>query len=95
MAESLSRPTRQKDAKKQAADAAVEDDSFTTVGKGGKAMQYTSESIFQNLQLIQEARGKKVCMHILPSDNRRSQLIFQIFSSIQIGLSKFEYWKSS
>ncbi|KAI5119955.1 hypothetical protein M0805_002144 [Coniferiporia weirii] len=40
------------------ADEAVEDD-FTTVGKGGKAMQFTSESIFQNLQLIQEARGKK------------------------------------
>ncbi|EJD02216.1 eukaryotic translation initiation factor 3 subunit 8 [Fomitiporia mediterranea MF3/22] len=35
------------------------DDDFTTVGKGGKAIQYTSESIFQNLQLIQEARGKK------------------------------------
>ncbi|KAL5532888.1 NIP1 [Sanghuangporus sanghuang] len=35
------------------------DDDFTTVGKGGKAMQYTSESIFTNLQLIQEARGKK------------------------------------
>ena len=36
------------------------DEDFTTVGKGGKAMAYTSESIFQNLQLIQEARGKKV-----------------------------------
>ncbi|KAH8117064.1 eukaryotic translation initiation factor 3 subunit 8 [Phellopilus nigrolimitatus] len=37
----------------------VAEDDFTTVGKGGKAMQYTSESIFQNLHLIQEARGKK------------------------------------
>ncbi|THG98273.1 hypothetical protein EW145_g7454 [Phellinidium pouzarii] len=40
------------------ANEAAEDD-FTTVGKGGKAMQFTAESIFQNLQLIQEARGKK------------------------------------
>lgn len=39
---------------------ASDKEDFTTVGKGGKAMQYTSESIYQNLQLIQEARGKKV-----------------------------------
>ena len=38
----------------------ADDEDFTTVGKGGKAMVFTSESIFQNLQLIQEARGKKV-----------------------------------
>ncbi len=35
-------------------------DDFTTVGKGGKTMQFTSESIFKNLQAVQEARGKKV-----------------------------------
>ncbi|KAG6844342.1 hypothetical protein H0H87_007618 [Tephrocybe sp. NHM501043] len=35
------------------------DDDFTTVGKGGKAMQFTSEGIFKNLQAVQEARGKK------------------------------------
>ena len=37
-----------------------ETEDFTTVGKGGKAMQFTSEGIFKNLQLVQEARGKKV-----------------------------------
>jgi translation initiation factor 3 subunit C len=35
-------------------------DSFTTVGKSGKAIQYTAEGIFKTLQLVQEARGKKV-----------------------------------
>ncbi|KDQ57546.1 hypothetical protein JAAARDRAFT_35256 [Jaapia argillacea MUCL 33604] len=35
------------------------DDDFTTVGKGGKTMQFTSEGIFKGLQLVQEARGKK------------------------------------
>lgn len=35
------------------------DDRFTTVGKGGKAMQFTSDAIFKTLQLIHEARGKK------------------------------------
>ncbi|KAI0949502.1 hypothetical protein AcW1_009095 [Taiwanofungus camphoratus] len=35
------------------------EDDFTTVGKGGKAMQFTAEGIFKNLQLVQEARGKK------------------------------------
>jgi len=38
----------------------VEDDAFTTVGKGGKAMQYTADGIFKALQVVQEARGKKV-----------------------------------
>ena len=36
-------------------------DGFTTVGKGGKVMQFTPEGIFNNLQSIQDARGKKVC----------------------------------
>jgi translation initiation factor 3 subunit C len=39
--------------------AATETDEFTTVGKGGKAQAYTSESIFKDLQAVQEARGKK------------------------------------
>jgi len=30
---------------------------FVPVGKGGKAMQFTSEGIFKNLQAVQEARG--------------------------------------
>lgn len=33
---------------------------FTPVGKGGKAMQFTADAIFKTLQLVQEARGKKV-----------------------------------
>ncbi|KZT11064.1 eukaryotic translation initiation factor 3 subunit 8 [Laetiporus sulphureus 93-53] len=35
------------------------EEAFTTVGKGGKAIQFTADSIFKNLQLVQEARGKK------------------------------------
>jgi|SRR6266550_6532217 len=35
-------------------------DDFSTIGKGGKVMQITSEGIFKSLQAIQEARGKKV-----------------------------------
>ncbi|KAJ7680226.1 eukaryotic translation initiation factor 3 subunit 8 N-terminus-domain-containing protein [Mycena polygramma] len=34
-------------------------DTYTTVGKGGKAMQFSSEVILKNLQAVQEARGKK------------------------------------
>ncbi|KAI9455352.1 eukaryotic translation initiation factor 3 subunit 8 N-terminus-domain-containing protein [Lactarius psammicola] len=36
-----------------------DDDDFTHVGKGGRATQYTSESIYKHLQAIHEARGKK------------------------------------
>ncbi|KAF8637069.1 hypothetical protein AX17_003088 [Amanita inopinata Kibby_2008] len=35
------------------------DSNFTTVGKGGKAMQFTSEGIYKSLQAVQDARGKK------------------------------------
>ena len=35
-------------------------DEYTTVGRGGKVMQFTSEGIFKHLQAVQEARGKKV-----------------------------------
>lgn len=37
-----------------------EDEEFTTVGKGGKSIQYTPENIFKDLQAVQEARGRKV-----------------------------------
>ncbi|KAJ6161347.1 Eukaryotic translation initiation factor 3 subunit C [Penicillium chermesinum] len=39
--------------------AAGEDDGFATVGRGGKTMQYTSESILKHLRTIVESRGKK------------------------------------
>ncbi|KAG9316530.1 eukaryotic translation initiation factor 3 subunit 8 N-terminus-domain-containing protein [Chiua virens] len=35
------------------------DDQFTTVGKGGKSMQFTADAIFKTLKTIHEARGKK------------------------------------
>ncbi|TFK90565.1 eukaryotic translation initiation factor 3 subunit 8 [Polyporus arcularius HHB13444] len=50
-------PAKTKKAKK--GDEDEEDEDFTTVGKGGKAIQFTPESIFKNLQVVQEARGKK------------------------------------
>jgi len=37
----------------------AEDDNFTTVGKGGKAMQFTADAIFKTLKIVHEARGKK------------------------------------
>lgn len=35
------------------------DEGFATVGKGGRALQYTPESIFKHLRTIMESRGKK------------------------------------
>jgi translation initiation factor 3 subunit C len=37
-----------------------ESDNFTTVGKGGKSLTFSAETILKNLIQIQEARGKKV-----------------------------------
>ena len=36
-----------------------DDEGFATVGRGGKALQYTAESILKNLRAILESRGKK------------------------------------
>ncbi|KAF4954091.1 hypothetical protein FGADI_5518 [Fusarium gaditjirri] len=36
-----------------------DEDGFATVGKGGRTLQYTPESIFKHLRTIMESRGKK------------------------------------
>jgi translation initiation factor 3 subunit C len=36
-----------------------DDEGFSTVGKGGRALQYTPESILKHLRTIMESRGKK------------------------------------
>ncbi|KAI9828167.1 MAG: Translation initiation factor 3 subunit c [Phylliscum demangeonii] len=41
------------------ADETGDDEGFATVGRGGKALQYTSESLLKNLRIIMESRGKK------------------------------------
>jgi len=40
--------------------AIAEDEAFTVVGRGGKAIEFSSENLFKNLGQILEARGKKV-----------------------------------
>lgn len=37
----------------------ADDEGFSTVGRGGKTLQYTPESILKNLRSIAESRGKK------------------------------------
>ncbi|KAF7557345.1 hypothetical protein G7046_g6062 [Stylonectria norvegica] len=37
----------------------IDDEGFATVGKGGRTLQYTPESIFKHLRSILESRGKK------------------------------------
>ncbi|KAI9820249.1 MAG: Translation initiation factor 3 subunit c [Pycnora praestabilis] len=37
----------------------ADDEGFSTVGRGGKTLQYTSESILKHLRSIVESRGKK------------------------------------
>ncbi|KAI9372748.1 eukaryotic translation initiation factor 3 subunit 8 N-terminus-domain-containing protein [Aspergillus egyptiacus] len=39
--------------------AVGDDDGFSTVGRGGKTLQYTPESILKHLRVIVESRGKK------------------------------------
>jgi translation initiation factor 3 subunit C len=38
---------------------AADDEGFATVGRGGKTLQYTPESILKHLRIIVESRGKK------------------------------------
>ncbi|KAJ4144602.1 hypothetical protein LMH87_003480 [Akanthomyces muscarius] len=43
----------------EAAPEEFDDEGFATVGKGGRTLQYTPESIFKHLRGIMETRGKK------------------------------------
>ncbi|OAA78377.1 Eukaryotic translation initiation factor 3 subunit 8 [Akanthomyces lecanii RCEF 1005] len=43
----------------EAAPEEIDDEGFATVGKGGRTLQYTPESIFKHLRGIMETRGKK------------------------------------
>ncbi|KAI9758862.1 MAG: Translation initiation factor 3 subunit c [Chaenotheca gracillima] len=38
---------------------AGDEEGFSTVGRGGRTLQYTSESILKHLRIIMESRGKK------------------------------------
>ncbi|KAL9618139.1 MAG: hypothetical protein Q9160_007146 [Pyrenula sp. 1 TL-2023] len=40
-------------------DKALDEEGFATVGRGGRTLQYTPESIFKHLRTITESRGKK------------------------------------
>lgn len=46
-------------ARSEAPEADDNDDGFATVGRGGKALIFTPESIFKHLKVIIESRGKK------------------------------------
>jgi hypothetical protein len=67
-----------------------DDITFTTVGRGGRAMQFTADGIFKHLQAVQEARGKKVgsVYYMKPSVFTRS------YHRTQIVENKFVFSKS-
>ena len=44
-------------------EATIDEEGFATVGKGGKTLQYTPESILKHLRTIIESRGKKRTDH--------------------------------
>lgn len=90
-AEAQPPPPKVKKVKRLVGETDEEDEEFTTVGKGGKAMAFTPESIFKNLQLVQEARGKKVCHY----GAYWHHLIFILCFRTPTVQSKFAFWRSS
>ena len=60
IAEPIIAPKQKKVVKVDLEDEEGEDGDFTSVGKGGKALGFTPDSVFKNLQTVQESRGKKV-----------------------------------
>ena len=54
----VEKPRSKKDVYIDNADA-EDDQGFSTVGRGGRTLQYTPESIFAHLRTITESRGKK------------------------------------
>ncbi|EXJ58243.1 eukaryotic translation initiation factor 3 subunit C [Cladophialophora yegresii CBS 114405] len=56
----VERQTRKNRAQRiDAIEAAIDEEGFATVGKGGKALVYTPESILKHLRSIIESRGRK------------------------------------
>ncbi|KAG9789408.1 Eukaryotic translation initiation factor 3 subunit C [Exophiala dermatitidis] len=50
---------KNKEQRLDALEAAIDEEGFATVGRGGKALVYTPESILKHLRAIIESRGKK------------------------------------
>ncbi|KAF8495846.1 eukaryotic translation initiation factor 3 subunit 8 [Gautieria morchelliformis] len=59
VAEPAVAPKQKKAVKVDVEEEGDEDGDFTSVGKGGKALGFTPDSVFKNLQTVQESRGKK------------------------------------
>ncbi len=57
--EPVSRPSQVRFAPVSTEPTEDDDEGFATVGKGGKALQFTPESILKHLRTILESRGKK------------------------------------
>ncbi|KAJ5631554.1 Eukaryotic translation initiation factor 3 subunit C [Penicillium longicatenatum] len=53
------KPSKAEKIEKFIPQAKADDDGFATVGRGGKTLQYTPESILKHLRTIVESRGKK------------------------------------
>lgn len=69
-----------------------EDGDFTSVGKGGKPLGFTPDSVFKNLQTVQESRGKKVVFHF--ETYIAAGLLINQTLRTQIEPCKFMSWKS-
>lgn len=55
----ISKPRKAPKLEVEAVPKELDNEGFATVGKGGRALQYTPESIFKHLRTIMESRGKK------------------------------------
>lgn len=53
------RPTKERTTPRGEVVEAGDEDGFATVGRGGRTLQYTAESILKHLRIIVESRGKK------------------------------------
>lgn len=57
--EVVERPRRSNQQRIDDLEASINEEGFATVGKGGKALVYTPESILKHLRAVIESRGKK------------------------------------
>lgn len=69
-------------ARKVEGPADEDDDEFQTVGKDGRALQFTSENIFKELEHIQHSRGKK--------NTDRSEQIRILEKLLEVAATKYQ-----
>ena len=71
----MAAPRRAAPATEAVAEEEGEGEGFTSVGRGGRTVAVSAETLFKDLQAIQESRGKKVIYSLYNLNNPNESIL--------------------